>query len=77
MSDYVTLDVQVIRQERPAAIQVLIRNGPIWWLPRSQVRNGYELRAGQRNIRIRAMAWIMEQKEKESGGDFDGDTMSR
>lgn len=58
----VTLDVLVIRQERPAAFQVILRNGWIFWLPKSQVGNAETFKAGDRETTMEIPEWLAEKK---------------
>ena len=56
----VHLDVQVIRQEREKAIQVVLEDGTIHWLPKSLLTEEYE--AGERNLTISIPEWLAIEK---------------
>ena len=62
----VPLDVQVIRQARPRAVQVVLANYMIHWLPRSQIVGGGELVAGQRDFVIEVPGWLADRLEQET-----------
>lgn len=64
--DYLPLNVAVVRQDRPKAVQIILDDGRIWWLPRSQVINGGDLYAGQRNILIFAAFWLVQERALDS-----------
>ena len=59
-----TIRVRVIRRATPSAVQVVLGNWPyrLYWLPRSHVSDGQELRAGERDIVLEISDWIAEQK---------------
>ncbi len=64
-SGYVDLEVQVIRKETDAAFNVVLEDGRIWWLPKSQVADADDYEAGDRDLTLSVTEWILEQKERE------------
>ncbi|HKB35072.1 MAG TPA: hypothetical protein VKD72_01375 [Gemmataceae bacterium] len=52
----VALAVQVIRRGTARAIQVVLTDGTIHWLPRSQLAREYD--AGQRDLTIPIPQWL-------------------
>lgn len=62
-SDWVSLDVQVIRRETEKAFQVVLADGSIHWLPKSQVDSADNLEAGRRDLTIMVTEWIARLKE--------------
>ncbi len=61
--DWVHLDVAVIRQETEKAFQVILEDGSIHWLPKSQIADADDYTAGDRNCTVSVTRWIAEQKE--------------
>jgi hypothetical protein len=61
-SDWVHLDVQVIRRETDKAFQVILEDGSINWLPKSQVCDADEYQAGDRDLTMSVTEWIAQQK---------------
>lgn len=64
-SNYVHLDVQVIRRETDRAFNVVLQDGRIWWIPKSQVADAGEYEAGDRDVTLSVTEWIYNQKEGE------------
>lgn len=64
-SGYVDLEVQVIRRETDVAFSVVLEDGRIWWLPKSQVAHAEDYVAGDRDLTLSVTEWILEQKERE------------
>lgn len=60
----VHLDVQVIRQETAKAFQVILEGGQIWWLPKSQVSDAEDYKAGDRDCTLSIPEWLYEKKER-------------
>lgn len=61
-SNYVDLEVQVIRRETADAFQVVIEDGDIIWLPKSQIADAEDYEAGDRDLCLSITEWIAEQK---------------
>jgi hypothetical protein len=61
--DWVSLDVQVIRRETEKAFQVILADGSIHWIPKSQVDYADEYRAGDRYLTMLVTEWIARLKE--------------
>lgn len=58
----VTLNVQAVRRETEAAIQVFVDHR-LYWLPKRFLDP--PLSAGQRNVQTRIPAWLWEKKQEE------------
>jgi hypothetical protein len=69
----VHIDVKVVRQARERAVQVVLADWSIWWLPRSQIQDGFSLRGGERNLTLAVTEWIVEEKEAEAKREEQGD----
>lgn len=64
--DTCELLVRVVRQDRPKAIQVILKDiRLILWLPRSCVEHGETYRAGDRDIWIDVQAWLVEKTRRD------------
>lgn len=61
----VYVDVLVVRQVRPRAVQVVLADYRIWWLPRSQIEDGGSYRGGERDFPLGLTEWILAEKLKE------------
>jgi hypothetical protein len=61
-SNYVYLDVQVIRQETPKAFQVVTYEGRLEWIPKSQVRDPEDFEAGDCDLTLEITDWIAKEK---------------
>lgn len=66
MSDWVHIEVAVIRKETDKAFNVQFENGQIVWIPKSQVSDADDYEAGDRNATMSITSWIAEQKEIET-----------
>ena len=57
-----TLHILVVRQERPKAVQVIVKEQlPFLWLPRKLLSR--DLRAGERNVTVDIPDWLWEEKK--------------
>ncbi len=65
-SGWVHLDVQVIRQESDKAFQVVLEDGSIHWLPKSQVDDADAYESGDRDVTISITEWLAKEKGLES-----------
>lgn len=61
-SGWVHLDVEVIRQETAKAFQVVLEDGSMHWLPKSQVSNVEDYKAGLRNCTVSITEWLANEK---------------
>lgn len=66
MSEWVHVEVAVIRKETDKAFNVQLENGQILWLPKSQVSDADDYEAGDRNVTISITEWIANEKGIES-----------
>ena len=67
-----TLKIAVIRQERPKAVQVIVGEYPyrIWWVPRSLIKDGAFLQAGERDIEVEIPEWFVKKSSEEVASDI-------
>lgn len=70
-SEWVHLDVQVIRQETQKGFQVILESGKIYWLAKSAVANQERYQAGDRNCTVSVKEWFWEKKLEEEKADAD------
>lgn len=61
-SNYVHVAVHVIRQESDKAFQVVLEDGTIHWLPKSQIANAGDYEAGDRDLTLSITEWIAGEK---------------
>lgn len=61
-SNWVHLDVRIIRQETEKAFQVVLEDGSFHWLPKSQISEPDDYEAGDENCTISITEWLAEQK---------------
>jgi len=61
--EWVYINVQVIRQETEKAFQVVLENGQIIWLPKSQISDSEDYEAGDRDVELAITQWIATEKE--------------
>ena len=60
--EWVHLDVAVIRRETEKAFQVILEDGSIHWLPKSQVADPEDYEAGDRDCTISITGWLASEK---------------
>ena len=67
MDGWVNLKVQVVRQAREKAIQVVLEDGQIHWLPRSCIEHASIFRPGMRNVVVTVKKWLAEEEGLANG----------
>jgi hypothetical protein len=61
-SGFIHLEVQAVRQAREKAIQVILADGSIHWLPRSVISEGDKYDGGDRDVTISVQEWFCEKE---------------
>ena len=58
------LPILIVNRSTPRAVKVTLAEGnrPLIWLPRSQIRNGFSIEAGEEGLTLDISDWIWEQK---------------
>lgn len=57
----VCLNVRVIRQESEKAFNVILADGMIYWVPKSQVPDAGSYKAGDRDVPMSVSRWFAKQ----------------
>ena len=61
-TELVDVEVSVISRETGKAFKVIMVDGRIWWLPKSQISGPEDFKEGLRNQTMRISKWIYGQK---------------
>jgi hypothetical protein len=61
-SNWVHLDVDLIKSETDRAFLVVLEDGEEVWLPKSQISDPDDYMAGDENVALSITEWIADQK---------------
>ena len=61
-SNWVHLEVAKIERETDAAFLLTLEDGEQVWIPKSQISDPEELKAGDEDLTVSVSEWIAEQK---------------